>query len=324
MSRPHGRQAVLLKYSSQNCGSVSIAYVDVDVDQLRALAAAVEQGSLDAAARVLHVTPSAVSQRLRALEASTGQVLLVRSRPARPTPAGETLIRTARQVDLLLADAARELSPGGARPVLPIAVNADSLATWVLPALASIADEVLVDVRREDQTRTETLLRDGSVVAAVTTEARPVAGCRSTPLGAMRYRPTASPVLARRWFPDGVSAQALAHAPVVVFDRADDLQHAYLRRHRLDSMPPAHYVPSSADFLAAVLLGMGWGMLPDLQSAPYRESGALVELDPNSEADVELHWQRWALRTPALSALTDAVTDAARRALRAARSPTAG
>jgi len=109
-----------------------------------------------------------------------------------------------------------------------------------------------------------------------------------------------------------------------VFDRADDLQHAYLRRHRLEQAPPAHYVPSSADFLAAVLLGMGWGMLPDLQSASHRESGALVELDPSGIIDVDLHWQRWALRTPALSALTDAVTDAARRALRAARSPTAG
>jgi LysR family transcriptional regulator (chromosome initiation inhibitor) len=131
-------------------------------------------------------------------------------------------------------------------------------------------------------------------------------------------------VFTRRWFPAGVTAQALAHAPVVVFDRADDLQHAYLRRHQLETVPPAHYVPSSADFLTAVLLGMGWGMLPDLPSAPYRESGALAELDPAGEVDVELHWQRWALRTPALSALTGAVTDAARRALRAARSATAG
>jgi LysR family transcriptional regulator, chromosome initiation inhibitor len=297
--------------------------VDVDLDQLRALASAVEHGSLDAAARVLHVTPSAVSQRLRALEATTGQVLLVRSRPVRATPAGEALVRTARQVDLLLADAARELRPDGARPVLPVAVNADSLATWVLPALAAIAGDVLVDVRREDQTRTGALLRDGTVVAAVTTEARPVAGCRSTPLGAMRYRPTASPALARRCFPDGVTTQALAHAPVVVFDRADDLQHAFLRRHHVGTAP-AHYVPSSADFLAAVLLGMGWGMLPDLQCGAYLESGALVGLDPAGAVDVELHWQRWALRTPALAALTDAVNDAARRALRSPRSAAPG
>jgi LysR family transcriptional regulator (chromosome initiation inhibitor) len=298
--------------------------VDVDLDQVRALAAAVEHGSLDAAARVLHVTPSAISQRLRALEATTGQVLLVRSRPARATPAGEALVRAARQVDLLLADAVRELSPGGALPVLPVAVNADSLATWVLPALASIGDDVLVDVRREDQTQTGALLRDGTVVAAVTTEGRPVAGCRSTPLGAMRYRPVATPAVVRRFFAHGVTAVALAVAPVVVFDRADDLQHAYLRRRRVHGAPAAHYVPSSADFLAAILLGMGWGMLPDLQAGPHLTSGALVELDPAGAVDVHLHWQRWALRTPALAALTDAVTDAARRALRPAGPGTAG
>jgi LysR family transcriptional regulator, chromosome initiation inhibitor len=294
--------------------------VEVDLDQLRALVAAVERGSLDAAARVLHVTPSAVSQRLRALEAATGQVLLVRSRPVRPTPAGEVLLRTARQIGLLLADAGRELAPDGARPVLPIAVNADSLATWVLPALASIADAVLTDVRREDQTRTGALLRDGTVVAAVTTEARPVAGCRSTPLGAMRYRPVATPGLVRRFFGDGVTPAALGTAAVVVFDRADDLQHTYLRRAGVVGTPPTHYVPSSADFLAAVLLGMGWGMLPDLQAAPHLASGALVELDPAGAVDVRLHWQRWALRTPALDTLTAAIVGAARRELRPAGS----
>jgi LysR family transcriptional regulator (chromosome initiation inhibitor) len=294
----------------------------VEVDQLRALAAAVEHGSLDAAAAVLHVTPSAVSQRLRALEASTGQVLLVRSRPVRPTAAGEVLVRTARQLDLLLADAAREVGAQAgptARPVLPVAVNADSLATWALPALASVADHLLVDVRREDETRTGALLRDGTVVAAVTTEARPVAGCRSRPLGAMRYQPVAAPAVVRRFFAEGATADAFAAAPVLVFDRTDDLQHAYLRRHADGLRPPAHHVPSSADFLAAVLLGMGWAMLPDLQAAPHVASGALVELDPAGVVDVQLHWQRWTLRTPALDALTAAVTAAAARHLHPAQ-----
>ena len=297
-----------------------MAHVDVDLDQLRALAAAVEHGSLDAAARVLHVTPSAVSQRLRGLETAAGQVLLVRSRPVRATAAGEALVRAARQVDLVLAGATRDLAPGGTRAVLPVAVNADSLATWVLPALATVAEDALVDVRREDQTRTSTLLREGSVVAAVTTEARAVAGCRSTALGAMRYRPVATPGVARRWFPEGATPDALAAAPVVVFDRADDLQHAYLRRAGVVGAPPAHYVPASADFLAALLLGMGWGMLPDLQSAPHVASGALVELDRAGAVDVQLHWQRWALRTPSLDALTAAVVAAARRELHPIRS----
>lgn len=292
--------------------------MDLDLDQLRTLAAIVDQGSLDAAGRVLHVTPSAVSQRLRALESAAGQVLLVRSRPVRPTPAGAALVRAARQVELLLADTAEELTgtaASPARPVLAIAVGGDSLTTWALPALAAVADVADLHLRREDETRTSALLREGSVVAAVTTEARPVAGCRAARLGVMRYRPLAAPSLAERFFPAGVTPAALARAPVVTFDYADDLQHAYVRRHGADPDPPNHQVPSSADFLAAILLGMGWGMVPDLQSAPHLRTGSLVELDPRGTVDVVLHWQRWAVRIAALDALTDAVRAAARAQL---------
>ncbi|WP_432545980.1 LysR family transcriptional regulator ArgP [Kineococcus sp. SYSU DK004] len=306
---------------------------DVDLGQLRALRAAVDEGSLEAAARVLHVTPSAVSQRLRALEVATGRVLLVRSRPVRVTESGQVLLRLARQVELLSTDALAELGgahgaprPGPSVPTLPIAVNADSLATWVLPALAPLAGSVALDLHRDDEGRTADLLRDGTVVAAVTTEPDPVAGCSVTALGAVRYRPVASAAFARRWLPGALTAPpgpaalagALATAPVVVFDRADDLQHRWLRRVAgPDAAPPVHHVPASADFLAAVHLGMGWGMLPDLQvgaGGPDERSG-LVVLDPAGAVDVALHWQQWKLRSPALDAVTRAVTDAARHHL---------
>ena len=52
--------------------------------QLAAFAAVLEEGSFEAAARRLCVTPSAVSQRIKALEDRLGQVLLVRQPPCRP------------------------------------------------------------------------------------------------------------------------------------------------------------------------------------------------------------------------------------------------
>jgi LysR family transcriptional regulator (chromosome initiation inhibitor) len=289
--------------------------VDIDPAQLRAFDATVSTGSLEAAARVLHVTPSAVSQRLKALETATGRVLFVRSRPVRVTGSGEAVLRLARQVALLSADAARELGQedAGARPVLPIAVNADSLGTWVLPALAPLADEHSFDLYREDQEHTSALLRQGVVMAAITTEAEPVPGCSSTPLGAMRYRPMSSEAFAQRWFTDGATAEVLARAPVVVFDRKDDLQAAYLRRRGVDGAPPVHYVPSSADYLDAVRLGLGWGMVPDVQLA--RAGYQLVDLDPAGAADVVLHWQQWRLRSPSLDRVAAAVLAAGRAAL---------
>nr|MBA3524942.1 ArgP/LysG family DNA-binding transcriptional regulator [Geodermatophilaceae bacterium] len=195
---------------------------------------------------------------------------------------------------------------------LSVAVNADSLATWVLPALVPLAEQFRLDLHREDQDHTSALLRDGVVMAAVTSQAQPLPGCSSTLLGAMRYRPMASPRFLARWFPRGVGAAALHRAPVVVFDRKDDLQHAYLRRRthgRAD--PPSHHVPSSADFCTAIRLGVGWGMLPDLQSREPETAGELMDIDPGHGVDVVLYWQQWRLQSTTLDRLAAAVAQAA-------------
>ena len=302
--------------------------MEVELAHLRVLRAVVSEGTFEAAARVLHVTPSAVSQRIKALETAAGRVLLLRTKPVRMTPSGEAVLRLARQVETLVNDTGIELGSGspfssgsGEQPpmrpmVVPVAVNADSLATWVLPALAPLAGTVCFDIHREDQAHTVALLREGSVMVAITADAEPVPGCAVTRLGAMRYRPLAAPAFARRWFPEGVSTRSLSAAPVVVFDRKDDLQHRYLRRRTGGSLePPLHHVPSTADYLAAVTLGFGWGMLPDLQSAEALESGALVELDPDGGTDVVLYWQQWKLRAPSLDRVADAILHAARTRL---------
>lgn len=291
--------------------------MNLDLAQLRALRAAVDAGTLEAAARDLHVTPSAISQRLKALEQATGRVLLVRSRPVQVTEPGRAVLRLARELELLTADTARELADDASRVVLPVAVNADSLATWFLPALAPLRDEVLLDLHRADQDDTSALLREGTVVAAVTAAATPVPGCSSTPLGVLRYRPAAVPDFAQQWFPDGPTAAALAQAPIVNFDRDDDLQRGWLRRRaRAQPDPPAHHVPSTEGFVQAVLAGLGWGMLSDLQLEDPTLRSAIVLLDPRATIDVPLHWQRWKVRSPSLERLSETVLTGGRQALR--------
>ncbi|MDO8185526.1 ArgP/LysG family DNA-binding transcriptional regulator [Conexibacter sp. JD483] len=291
-----------------------------DSQQLRALAAIADAGSLDAAASALALTPSAVSQRLRALERACGQVLVVRSRPIALTAAGEAVLRLATQVALLEEETHRELAGeqagAAARTPLAVAVNADSLATWFLPAVAPLADAIELRVQREDEGLTSELLRRGVVMAAVTTQAEPVAGCESTALGVMRYRPMAAPGFARRWFA-GADADAFRHAPVVTFDAADQLQQRFLRRQTgADPRPPFHLVPASADYLRAIELGFGWGLVPEPQLAGRAaDYDGLVALTPD-HLDVALHWQRWSLRTASLRALTVAVLTAARSELR--------
>ncbi|RWZ61520.1 LysR family transcriptional regulator ArgP [Labedella populi] len=294
-----------------------MAHVDLDLAQLSALAAVVDTGSFDGAARDLHVTPSAVSQRIKSLERSAGAVLVRRSRPVTATEAGHAYVRLARQIVALARETDAAVAPErSSTPTVSLAVNGDSLATWVLPALAALGRRVAFDLHREDQDHSAALLRDGRVMAAITTDATAVQGCSVSRLGLMRYRAMASPGFAATYFPRGATPTALDTAPMIVFDRRDDLQDRYLRRVAPGAAPPRHSVPSSADLATAVLLGMGWAMLPDGQSATSESSGSLVDLDPARSIDVVLHWQQWEIFTAALDDTARAITAAARTELR--------
>ncbi|GGI44592.1 LysR family transcriptional regulator (chromosome initiation inhibitor) [Agromyces flavus] len=293
----------------------------IPLDLARTLAAVVDAGTFEAAAADLSVTPSAVSQRVKQLEQRLGRVLVVRSKPVRVTEAGAAVVRLARQLALLEHDALAAFGGGdatSARPTtVPLAVNADSLGTWFLPALARITERhpVVFDLHRHDQDFTAELLESGSVMGAVTSQATPVAGCLVRPLGVMRYTAVATPGWVARWCAGGVDVDALAVAPRVDFDRRDDLQAEYLRRLGVDGAePPRHYVPASNDFATAVKLGLGWGLLPGFQSDAELARGELVPLG-GPPVDVPLYWQQWNLGSPLLDAIADGITRDARSAL---------
>ncbi|GAA4792230.1 LysR family transcriptional regulator ArgP [Streptomyces ziwulingensis] len=295
---------------------------DLPLDQVRTLLAVVDEGTFDAAAAALHVTPSAVSQRVKALEQRTGRVLLLRTKPVRPTGSGAVLVRLARQVARLERDAHAELglSDAGEPTQVSVAVNADSLATWFLDALTRVPRDppLCFDLRREDEGHTAALLREGAVMAAVTSSPEAVPGCSVRRLGRMRYLPVAGPGFAARYLA-GPLREVLAGAPVVVFDRLDDFQDGYVRRlggpHGAAS-PARHHIPTSEGFVAAVAAGLGWGMVPEPQAEPLLRTGRLTALAPDLPVDVPLYWQQWKLDSPALAAVAAAVTEGAARALR--------
>jgi LysR family transcriptional regulator (chromosome initiation inhibitor) len=291
--------------------------MEMDTDQLATLAAVVDHGTFERAAEALHVTPSAVSQRIKSLEQRAGRVLVLRTKPIEPTDAGRILLRLARQVALLESEALESLGADGsnARPVIPLVVNADSLATWALPALATMSD-VSFEITLDDQAHTLDRLRDGTVMAAITSDPEPVPGCVVTRLGSMRYRPCASPSFVERWLRGGFTPSALVRAPMLVFDRKDALQDRYLDAHAPDAHPPRHYVPASTEFVRAAELGLGWGMLPDLQSQPLLADGRLVVLAEAGAMDVPLFWQQWSVESSTLAAVAATLATAARRALR--------
>lgn len=278
----------------------------LDAGQLRALAAVVEFGSFDAAAEHLHVTPSAVSQRIKALEQRVGQVLVLREKPCVATTAGVPLIRLAAQTAMLEAETLAEIrggSPG--RPRVAVAVNADSMATWFTGVFARLPD-MLFDVRIEDQDHSARLLREGVVMGAVTTERVAVSGCRVRSLGVMRYLPVAAPHYVQRYLPDGLTVDAATAAPSLSWNRADALQDQLLRSvFRRPIRRPIHYIPTAEGFGAAVRAGLGWGMYPE-----QLVDASFVPIT-DAHLDVPLYWQSWKLDSDTVAQVTAAVAAAA-------------
>ena len=291
----------------------------LDPAQLAALAAVHRRGSFDLAAAELHVTPSAISQRLKALEERIGTLLIRRGTPCSATETGLRLIRHHDEVVLLEQALATELpgiSPG---PVtLRIAVNADSLATWIIPALASCPD-FLFDIVIDDQEVSQDWLRRGEVSAAVTAHPGPLQGCDTLPLGRLRYRATASSAYLARWMPDGPTPAALSRAPALTFSDKDRLQHIWVDRLTGGQASragfPGHRLASSQGFVDACLAGLGWGLNPEPLVAAHLAAGRLIDLAPDQPLDTALHWQFARLTAPAIAPLTRAIQTAARAAL---------
>ena len=291
-------------------------------DQLATLQAVLETGSFDAAAKRLHVSQPAVSQRIKALEQAVGRVLLKRTRPLEPTDSARVLLRHTTQLALLEAEVLAELGLGPGdhpAPTLTVVVNADSLATWFLDALVAADREhdLDVEVLREDEFHATRYLADGTVMAAVSARPFDVRGCTTTRLGTMRYLPCASPAFVARHFPDGITPAGLGRAPVIGFDRRDELQARFYRRlTKRDLRTRRRVVPGSTEFRSAVVRGLGWGVLPELHCQELLESGDVVLLFPDRHLDVPLFWQTWRVAPAALDALTAVVVATAARSLR--------
>lgn len=292
---------------------------------LECLAAVVETGGFEKAAQRLHVTQSAISQRLRALEEQAGSVLVVRSRPLRPTRAGQLLLKHAQQLRLLRTDLAQEMQALAphmagthANACMAVAVNADSIATWALDALTPLVRSGLaLEVITDDQDFTQEWLRSGEVLGCVTTLGQPLQGCRVQPLGAMRYLAVASPAFAAQHLPQGLNAHNFHSVPFLCFNRKDDMQSEFvahwlgLPRVVLQNL----YLPNSEAQVRAVEAGWGVGVLPELLLQERLTHGRLVDVTPGTMLSIDLYWHCWNLESNLLEQLTEALLHGARTQL---------
>jgi LysR family transcriptional regulator, chromosome initiation inhibitor len=294
----------------------------LDYPSLFALAAVVREGSFERAAKALHVTPSAVSQRIRLLEERLGCALVVRAQPCEATETGRLLCHHIDRVSMLehelRTDMPSFVQNEPKHVSVPLAVNADSLATWFTNAINSFGRDapVLFQIAVDDEGHTAQWLRSGQVLAAVTATQEPASGCNSMPLGAMRYVAAASPTFVERYFTNGIDAHSLATSPSLMFNAKDELQQRWTQLNYGNTIQmQRHTLPSSQAFVAAALGDLGWAMHPEDLVREHLKCGALMELKPDSPLDIPLFWQHARMASSLLRDLTAAVLQSAKAGL---------
>ncbi|MGQ7260757.1 LysR family transcriptional regulator ArgP [Vreelandella sp. V005] len=280
----------------------------LDYKLLHALATVVECGGFERAGEVLGLSQSAVSQRIKALEIRLGQPVLVRHPHLAPTPAGQRLLTHYQQVQLLERDLRGSLPTlDDQAPRLRIAINADSLVTWWAEAVAAICQQegVLLDLVIEDQDVGLKRMRDGDVAACLCATPHPIAGARCVALGEMRYHPLATPAYVERYFSDGPTTENFQRAPAIVFGPHDQLQHRFMALFGFQGRFPYHLCPSSEGFVRLAAAGIGYGMMPQLQTKELMQSGQLVSVAPTHYLSVPLYWHFWRHSGKIIQRLTD-------------------
>lgn len=282
-----------------------------DYKLVEAVAKVVDEGGFDKAAKALCLTQSAVSQRVRLLEEQTGQILIARTTPPRPTQAGKQILKHYRQVKCLEQDLSGSLLPltYNGYTSLSIGVNADSLSTWFLDALHPflLEQKVLIDLRVDDQEQTQQLLKDGEVVGCVSSQEVSVQGCNVRFLGCMNYIIISSPVFKETWFDNGITLDSTACAPALLFNAKDELHGKFLAKlfGVIPNPIPAHYIPSTEKMIDHILRGHAYGVLPEQHCFSLIREGKLMNLIPDTKLSVKLYWHYWNINSSLLKRFTE-------------------
>lgn len=293
----------------------------IDYKLLEAFAAVLDKGGFDRAANHLGITQSAVSQRIRTLEHEIGRILVLRETPPRATTAGERLLRHYRQVAGLEEEIIADLGMSEVADFrhLPIAVNADSLSVWFLDAISPflLENRITLELFVDDQEKTIRFLRAGTVAGCISSATLQVQGFTTNRIGEIRYMLVATPDFAARWFYGGFSRETAMKAPIIHFNRDDTLQYRALSQvFGLPQVaPPAHYIPSAEKLAEAVLRGLGYAMIPEVQAEAEIQQERLVELDPRGRLDTPLYWYRWNRPSELLERFSQAILTEGRRIL---------
>lgn len=270
----------------------------LDYKGIEALQVVQELQSFEAAAKKLYITQSAVSQRIKGLETSYGEPVLIRTLPYRLTKLGEELIAHYKRVCMLEDDLQVQLDPTKAIPQISIALNRDSLETWFLDLIeeSALFNKILLKIIVEDQEFTINYLKNGLVSACISTSSKEIIGGTVHFLGNMEYVLAATPQFKEKYF---CQKEFPYYAPAIKFDKNDHLHDIYLEKFfnlRIDELK-FHYVPSVKGFKSFILSGFGYGLIPKIDILDELMTNQLTLIYPEKTLKIPHYWHHWAIQS---------------------------
>ena len=293
----------------------------LDYKLLQALASVIEEQSFERAANALYITQSAVSQRIKQLEQNIAQPVLIRSQPIRATEVGKKLVKHYHQVMQLEADLLPNIFPDTPQSPITIhlATNADSLATWLIPALAPTIKTKLIEINMlvADEQHTIEKLKDGEAFGAISLQEQPIKGCQMTRLGDLNYILVASPEFRDTYFETGINRESLQYAPGIAFDQKDNMHIRFIEEQYglKESEYPLHTMRSSEAFVAMAKHGAAFCLVAELQIKQELQDGSLINLLPDYKLTETLYWHHWILLKGVHKTVSDVIIEQGQKVL---------
>lgn len=273
----------------------------LDYKLIHALDTVITEQTFEKAATVLNITQSAISQRIKQLEQFVASPVLIRTHPLQATHTGQKLLSHFRKVRQLEYDLVNDIMPHTHKTLTPIsvAVNADTLASWFIPALSDLIKLQSIELKLQvtNEANTQDLLKKGEVFAAISSQQSSFAGGKVTHIGTLKYILCANKEFKQRYFSDGLTEHNLSIAPGVDYDQRDTMHSDYLKNHfgLKRAEYPCHRVRSSEAFVNMAIAGLAYCLLPTTQANEHLKSGKLIDLAPTKHLPQPLYWHSWVL-----------------------------
>jgi len=269
----------------------------LDYKGIEALSAIIEANSFDIAARQLHITQSAISQRLQTLQNYYGDPLLIREKPYQPTSLGEGLIGIYKKVQSLELSLQKTLGKE-AMVKLSIAMSRDHFETWFHQLMVDndLLQRYIMDVTTDDQDKTIHYLKKGVVSICLSSQKHPISNCKSEFIGNMTYILVSTADFKRVHYKVKDIKKDIIKAPTLVYDKNDHLYQKYLEKH-FNLVGPkmfVHTIPSVRGFKALAMKGHAQALVPIIDVLEELKKNKLINMFPEKTWDMPVYLHSWA------------------------------